>query len=89
MHFKFKVIGFHPHISFLDQEACKCQIFSKCAWSNNTVSQLNILDPKNPIHKALSLKFRNQICDFKTRSVWCCKNGDPANESELRMQSSK
>ena len=71
------------------QASCKCKIFSECAWSNNTVFQLHILNPDKPIHKALSRKFQDQICNYKTRSVWCCRNGEPGTEEELEALSSK
>ena len=44
-----------------------------------------MLSPKNHIHKALSEKFQNQICDAKKRFVWCCQNGTSASESELKI----
>ena len=47
-----------------------------------------MLNPNNPIHKALSRKFRDQICEIKTKSVWCCRNGEPGTEAELEALSS-
>ena len=38
-----------------------------------------------PRHKTIREQFQNQICNAQNEFIWCCQNGEPASESELRI----
>ena len=74
----------------LDPEtSCKCQSFKTCAWSDKIISQISVLHKEDHKHKALKMQFQNQICNLVTQDVWCCKDGEPPTESELKILKTK
>ena len=66
------------------QNTCKCQLFSTCAWSNRLADQITVLPDTNPIRQKLSQEFQVQICNTANHYVWCCRNGEAATEAELK-----
>ena len=54
------------------QLPCICQSWKDCTWSQNLVNQLAVLPKDHQNHKPLTEQFKAQICDQKTRHVWCC-----------------
>ena len=71
------------------ESVCKCQDYSTCAWSHEVVTQLAFLPMNFPFVKFLKHKIQTQVCDPKKYQVWCCRDGEPANESELKMLNKK
>ena len=68
----------------LNQEECKCQIYSACAWSDQVTKQISVLSRNSSQWHELVLQFEIQICDREKRFVWCCSNGEQASNSELQ-----
>ena len=71
------------------ESVCKCQDYSTCAWSYELVTQLAFLPINFPFVKFLKHKIQTQVCDPKKYQVWCCRDGEPANESELKILNKK
>ena len=59
---------------------CLCQPWKDCTWSQNLVNQLAALTKDHQNYKPLTEQFKAQICDQKTRHVWCCGG----SEKELK-----
>ena len=47
------------------------------------------LPKTHPDSKLKSQLFRSQICDFELKDVWCCGNGEPADELTLELLKGK
>ena len=71
------------------QNACKCELYSKCTWSKKMVNQIAVLEKTNPIRLTLSQQFTLQVCDTAKRHVWCCRDGEQATNSELKQLDEK
>ena len=47
------------------------------------------LPKTHPDSKLKSQLFKSQICDFELKDVWCCGNGEPADELTLKLLKGK
>ena len=58
-------------------ENCQCSAFKQCTWSSNQLERIGEL-PKNSTSRLEEVKyFRDRICDFKSKTVYCCKGQTP------------
>jgi len=71
------------------KEVCKCQSFNTCTWSNTLVAQLSVLPRNNAMAKVLTQQFQLQICDLQKKHIWCCRGGEQARGSELKILNAK
>ena len=75
------------------ETSCKCEPYTTCSWSKSWLQRLNELGGPNasPVGQQIFQKLKSelevQICDQKKRKIWCCRNGEPATDSELKMLS--
>ena len=53
------------------------------------VALINRLRRGSVNHRAKLNFFRDQICDAKSNSVWCCRDGDFATTAELKELNEK
>ena len=44
-----------------------------------------MLNKTHPQHEKISKVFQTQICDNDDQTVWCCRNGEIATDSELKQ----
>ena len=44
-----------------------------------------MLNKTHPQHEKISKVFQTQICDNDDQTVWCCRNGKFATDSELKQ----
>ena len=49
------------------------------------MNQLSVLNPENPLFKAISEEFQMYICDSKKQFVWCCHDAETAIESKVEI----
>ena len=67
-------------------DACKCEPFEKCKWSNETVFELKELPKESQLWKEKFTIFRRRICDPKLKSVHCCYDDEiPPTDDELKI----
>ena len=73
------------------QAVCKCQAFTTCSWSKSLQEKLKALPINHPNRTNLIQlsrnQIRNQVCNKEEKHVWCCRDGEAANESELSLLS--
>jgi len=53
-------------------EDCQCATFKQCNWSNNQLNRINRLSKNSASRRGQVKYFRDRICDFKDRTVYCC-----------------
>ena len=80
---------FFPAQNLDPQKSCKCQNYLTCAWAKTLVNQIAALPKENPQKGVLGQQFRAQVCNKAQHDTWCCRNGEPATEAELKLLSGK
>jgi len=68
----FPLISYGKPQQTNSQLPCKCQRWQDCTWSQNLFNQIAVLPKDHQNYKPFLEQFKAQICDQKTRHVWCC-----------------
>ena len=65
------------------REECACKPIAKCEWTSRLQKLSDKLPSKAPLRKRIVQLMRDSICDYKTKTVHCCKeDGEAGDESE-------
>ena len=65
------------------REECACKPIAKCEWTSRLQKLSDKLPSKAPLRKRIVQLMRDSICDYKTKTVHCCKeDGQAGDESE-------
>jgi len=65
------------------REECACKPIAKCEWTSRLQKLSDKLPSKAPLRKRIVQLMRDSICDYKTKTVHCCKeDGKAVDELE-------
>lgn len=68
----FPLISYGKPQQANSQFPCICQRWQDCTWSQNLLNQIAVLPKDHQNYQPFTEQFKAQICDQKTRHVWCC-----------------
>lgn len=66
------------------QDACTCKPFKSCNWSQHLIEKIAELPQRSQSWNKRFSFFRDRICEYKTRNVFCC-SGKAPNENFLEI----
>ena len=73
------------NVALYDQE-CSCESFNSCKWSKDEIQKIIETSANSASIKTRIKYVQERICDAKTKSVYCCTNGQaPIDHKHLAI----
>ena len=63
---------------------CKCVPFRDCNWSKKMFEKMDILSKNGLAFKTGLRFFKNKVCDYSKRHVYCCNGDQHPSETQVK-----